>query len=115
MTLSGVQQGHDEGHDGALSGPVPRSTFPWMAHSFPGYRVIQQLYASARSVVVRAVCAADGQTVVIKQSSGELVAAEAARRVQHEYDLLCALRGVGIIEVREVIRDSSHVALVLES
>jgi len=86
-----------------------------MAHSFPGYRVTQQLYTSQRSTVERAVCAADGETVVIKQADCELVAVEAARRIQHEFDLLRALRGEGVIGVREIVRAGSHIALVIES
>ena len=86
-----------------------------MAHAFPGYRVVRQLHASGRSTVERAVCAADGQTVVVKQAAGEFVVVEAARRIQHEYDLLRLLRGDGVVGVHEIIRDGSHIALVIES
>ena len=60
-------------------------------------------------------CVADGQTVVLKQAANDLVAVEAARRVQHEYGLLRLLRGDGVIGVREIIRDGSHVALIIEN
>ena len=86
-----------------------------MAHSFPGYRATQQLYASPRSIIERAECAADGATVVIKQADDGVVVVEAARRIQHECDLLRSLRGDGVIGVREILRDGSHIALVLES
>ena len=38
-----------------------------MGHSFPGYHVVQPLYTGPRSLVERAVCAGDGQAVVIGQ------------------------------------------------
>jgi len=59
-----------------------QSIHPGMAHSFPGYRVVQPLYTSARSIVERAVCAGDGQTVVIKQSAGECGGRRRPQRIQ---------------------------------
>src|SRR6185295_14093930 len=86
-----------------------------MAHPFPGFLVVEQLYASSRSKVERALRRADNAAVVIKQSTAEVVAPEAMRRAQHEYDLLCAARGDGVIGVHALVRDGSRVALILES
>ena len=86
-----------------------------MPHSFPGYRVLQRLYASPRSIVERAIRVLDGRAVVIKQPQDEVVTADAARRIQHECEILRVLRGDGIIDVVEIARDGSHLALVLES
>ncbi|HET7499723.1 MAG TPA: AAA family ATPase [Kofleriaceae bacterium] len=86
-----------------------------MAHAFPGFRVVEQVYASGRSVVERAVRLADTALVVVKQASGDVVTAEAVRRAQHEYELLTALRGAGVVDVHALVRDGSHVALILES
>src|SRR5690242_19406254 len=86
-----------------------------MAHAFPGFLVVEHLYASSRVTVERAVRRADNAAVVIKQSSAEIVAPEAMRRAQHEYDLLCAARGDGVIGVHAMVRDGSHVAVILEA
>jgi histidine kinase len=87
-----------------------------MAHVFPGFQVVERIYASSRTRVERALRLVDSTLVVIKQSSVDVVAAEALRRAQHEHDLLGALRGTpGVIEVHAIVRDGSHVALILES
>src|SRR5262245_24977100 len=86
-----------------------------MAHAFPGFRVIEPIYTSARSLVQRAVREVDNALVVVKQSSRDVIAAEALRRAQHEYDLLTAARGNGVVDVHAMVRDGSHVALILES
>jgi len=65
-------------------------------------------------VVERAV-GADGETVVIKQPAGEFVVVEAVRRVQYEHDLLCLLRGDGVVDTRGIARDGGHIALITES
>jgi histidine kinase len=85
-----------------------------MAHAFPGYRALHRLRAGNRSTVDRAVRIADARTVIVKQPTGQLVAAEALARLQHEFDVLRSVRGPGVIEALEVIRDGSHAALVIE-
>jgi histidine kinase len=65
-------------------------------------------------VVERAIRLADHAPVVMKQAADGVIAAEAVRRAQHEHDLLIALRGAGIVDVHELLRDGSHVALVTE-
>jgi predicted ATPase/signal transduction histidine kinase len=57
---------------------------------------------------------AGGEVVVVKRATQDVVAAEALRRVQHEHDMLQLLRGPGIVEVRELVRDGTDVALVME-
>jgi hypothetical protein len=86
-----------------------------MPHAFPGFQVIETIYASSRSIVQRARRLSDDALVVVKQSSPDVVAAEALRRALHEYDLLTALRGTGIVEAHAIVRDGSRVALILES
>jgi signal transduction histidine kinase len=87
-----------------------------MAHVFPGFQVVERLYASSRTTIERAVRLSDNALVVVKQSSSDVVAAEALRRAQHEHDVLRALRDApGVIDVHAVVRDGSHVALILES
>ena len=85
-----------------------------MTHCFPGFRVIERIHASPRSTVSRAIRLADSATVVVKQASTDVVAAEPLRRVQHEYDILSSLRGAGVVEVQEILRDGRHAALVIE-
>src|SRR6185503_7311640 len=85
-----------------------------MPHEFPGFQVIERLYTSARSVVERAIRTADHAQVVVKQAAEGVITAEALRRAQHEHDLLSALRGAGIVDVHELLRDGGHVALVTE-
>jgi len=89
--------------------------YPWMAHAFPGFQVVEPIYASARSIVERAMRLADNAAVVVKQSSSDIVAAEAVHRAMHELDLLTAVRGSGVVDVHGMVRDGSHVALILES
>ncbi len=86
-----------------------------MAHAFPGYRRVQALCASPRSVIEQAIRISDGRLVVIKQAQHDAVAADAARRIHHEHAVLHSLRGDGIVEIVEMVRDGSRVALVLES
>ncbi|HMG53906.1 MAG TPA: serine/threonine-protein kinase PknK, partial [Kofleriaceae bacterium] len=52
--------------------------------------------------------------MILKQPAADLVAAEILGRVQHEYDLLRAVRGPGVIEVLDIVRHGSRAALVLE-
>ena len=85
-----------------------------MVHAFPGYREIRRLHAGRRSTVDRVERLGDARTVILKQPVADLVAAEMLGRVQHEFDLLRAVRGSGVIEALELIRDGSRAALVLE-
>ncbi|HSR99820.1 MAG TPA: AAA family ATPase, partial [Kofleriaceae bacterium] len=85
-----------------------------MSHEFPGYRALERLHAGPRSTVDRAVRLADDRTVIVKQPTGQLVAAEALARLHHELEVLHAVRGPGVIEALEVIRDGSRAALVVE-
>ncbi|HEY6175307.1 MAG TPA: AAA family ATPase, partial [Kofleriaceae bacterium] len=94
--------------------PVGRFLYR-MPHAFPGFHVVERLYTSARSVVDRAVRLADGAVVVVKQASADIVAAEALQRAQHEFDLLSALRGPGVVAAHAIVRDGSRVALILEN
>jgi predicted ATPase/signal transduction histidine kinase len=86
-----------------------------MGRLFPGYRVLDRIYAGPRSVVERAVRVADDRLVVIKYASGDVVAGEAARSVHHEHGLLRLVAGDGVVEVCETLRDGGQVSLVLES
>ncbi|HZJ67350.1 MAG TPA: hypothetical protein VFD36_27770, partial [Kofleriaceae bacterium] len=85
-----------------------------MAHEFPGYRTVERLHAGDRSIVDRALRVADARTVIVKQPTGKLVPAEAHARLQHEFEVLRAVRGPGVVEALEVIRDGGHAALVVE-
>jgi len=85
-----------------------------MVHAFPGFRGVQRLHTGSRSAVDRAVRVSDASAVILKQPAADLVAAEMLSRVQHEYDLLRSVRGPGVIEVFEIVRDGSRAALVLE-
>src|SRR6185436_16354059 len=67
-----------------------------------------------RSTVDRVVRLRDGRTVILKQPVADLVAAEVLGRVQHEYELLVAVRGPGVIEALELLRDGARAALVIE-
>jgi K+-sensing histidine kinase KdpD len=70
-----------------------------MPHAFPGFQVIETIYASSRSIVQRARRLGDDALVVVKQSSLDIVAAEALRRALHEYELLTALRGTALAPI----------------
>jgi histidine kinase len=85
-----------------------------MAHAFPGFRGIERLYSSGRSAVDRVVRVCDGRTVILKHPADGVVAADVLGRVQYEYDLLRTVRGPGVIEAFEIVRDGSCAALVLE-
>jgi histidine kinase len=84
-----------------------------MTSELCGYRVVEQLYSSQRSVVERAIRLRDGAAVVVKRSARSVVSAEALRRAQHEHDLITALRGDGVVACHELVRDGAAVALVL--
>jgi predicted ATPase/signal transduction histidine kinase len=87
-----------------------------MAHAFPGFQVVERIYASSRTTVDRAVRLSDSAVVVVKQSSPDVVTAEALRRAQREHDVLSALRGTpGVIDVHAIVRDGSRAALIVES
>src|ERR1041384_2451964 len=85
-----------------------------MVHAFPGYRESRRPPAGGRSTVDRVERLGDARTVILKQPVADLVAAEMLGRVQHEFDLLHAVRGPGVIEALELIRNGSRAALVLE-
>src|SRR5262245_14365314 len=85
-----------------------------MAHEFPGYRLAQRLHAGARSTVDRAIRVADGTLVILKQPTGEIVAADALARVQREFDLLRTVHGPEVVAALDIARDASRAALVLE-
>jgi predicted ATPase/signal transduction histidine kinase len=85
-----------------------------MVHAFPGYRDVRRLHAGRRSTVDRVVRLRDQRTVILKQPVADLIAAEMLGRIQHEFDLLRAVRGPGVIEALELLRDGSRAALVLE-
>lgn len=85
-----------------------------MAHAFPGFRDVQRLHTGSRWAVDRVVRVSDARTVILKHPAADLVAAEVLSRVQHEYDLLRSVRGPGVIEAFEIIRDGGRAALVLE-
>src|SRR5262249_58155321 len=85
-----------------------------MVHAFPGYREVRRLHAGRRSTVDRVVRLHDERTVILKQPVADLIAAAMLGRIQHEFDLLRAVRGPGVIEALELLRDGNHAALVLE-
>jgi predicted ATPase/signal transduction histidine kinase len=85
-----------------------------MASAFVGYERLENIYSSTRSVIDRARREVDGRRVVIKQAAPSVVAAEASRRVRHEVELLRALRGKGVVEVFDVMKDGGRAAIVLE-
>src|SRR4051812_28309872 len=86
-----------------------------MTSALTGYRVLETLHASPRSLVERVVRLADGETVVIKRAAEPCVASEALRRAQQEYDLLRAVRGDGVVAVHRVGRAHGRVVLELEA
>jgi histidine kinase len=85
-----------------------------MAHAFPGFREVRRLHTGSRAVVDRAVRVRDARRVILKQPASDLVATETLARLQHEYALLCTVRGPGVIEALEIVRDGSRAVLVLE-
>jgi predicted ATPase/C4-dicarboxylate-specific signal transduction histidine kinase len=52
--------------------------------------------------------------VVIKRSQGQAVSARQLTRYRNEYELLRSLDCPGVVKAYELLRDGSHVALVLE-
>jgi len=81
---------------------------------FPGFRATERLHTSSRSTVDRVVRLVDGATVIMKQPADDVVLAEAQRRLEHEFDLLCTLRGTGVVEAFAIVRDGNHAALIIE-
>jgi serine/threonine protein kinase len=86
-----------------------------MRHEFPGYQGTRQLYASARSSVEQVLRSADGAVLVLKQPLEAMLGSEALRRVQHEYALVTALRGPGVVAAHAVVRDAGRAGIVLEN
>ncbi|RTZ99304.1 MAG: serine/threonine-protein kinase PknK, partial [Deltaproteobacteria bacterium] len=66
----------------------------------PGFEIKKQLYGSDTYAVFRGVREKDGQRVILKMQQGENVSVEF---YQHEYDILQALDGDGIVKAVDLI------------
>jgi predicted ATPase len=84
------------------------------ALQLPGYQHGQPIHDSSAASVHRARRASDGACVVIKRSQGQSVSARQLTRYRNEYELLRSLDCPGVVKAYDLLRDGSHVALVLE-
>jgi predicted ATPase/signal transduction histidine kinase/tRNA A-37 threonylcarbamoyl transferase component Bud32 len=82
---------------------------------YPGYTGVEQIYLGARSTVYRARRIADDQRVILKIASAEHIAlAEARARLDHELELLTAIRSDRVIRAHDVETLGGEAMLVLQ-
>ncbi len=82
---------------------------------FPGYAVVERLYAGARSRVYRARSTGDGRNVVLKvANTSAAMIDEALARLRHEMAMLAQIRSDRVIRAIDAGRIGDDAVLVLE-
>ena len=85
-----------------------------MSVSFPGYRIVSDLYESRNSRIYRAIRLADTQPVIIKQLKDDYPAPEELTRYRQEFEITRALNETGIIKVHDKVQTNQGLIMILE-
>src|SRR5262245_58555801 len=80
----------------------------------PGYRISQELYASANSLIYRARRVADDQPVILKLLNQDFPSPERIAWFTREYDVLRNLHLPGVVEAYSLEYDQQRPMMVLE-
>jgi serine/threonine protein kinase len=80
----------------------------------PGYRISQELYASANSLIYRARRVADDRPVILKLLSQDFPSPERIAWFVRKYDVLCNLKLPGVVAVYSLEYDQQRPVMVLE-
>ena len=82
----------------------------------PGYEIdrAHPLHRSPRSVLYRARKLSDGRRVVLKTSPEEVPSRHRLAQIRREFDMTRRVAGHGVVEVLELLRAGSRLALVID-
>ncbi|MEM9221342.1 MAG: AAA family ATPase [Pseudomonadota bacterium] len=80
----------------------------------PGYQLIEQLYDSERSLIVRASRDSDGLPVIIKILKSEFPSLEELARFRREFEITSGISSKGVIRAHEIHRHGKGLVMVLE-
>ena len=80
----------------------------------PGYSLTEELHRGRKHIVWRATRESDGETVVIKSTSGDRVDERDLLDLTREFELLRALSLDGVVSAQEMVSRTDAVHLILE-
>ncbi|NJP08918.1 MAG: serine/threonine protein kinase [Leptolyngbyaceae cyanobacterium RU_5_1] len=85
-----------------------------MQTTIAGYEITEKLYESTNSLVYRAVCPANQQSVILKLLNSEYPSPETIAWFKREYEILRSLDLPGVVKADALINDQNRWVMVLE-
>jgi predicted ATPase/class 3 adenylate cyclase len=80
----------------------------------PGYRLVQRIYESENSLVVKATRERDGMPVVLKILKNDFPTIEELARYRREYEITSAIDAPGVVRGHDMQRHEKTLLMVLE-
>ncbi|MEM8664815.1 MAG: AAA family ATPase, partial [Pseudomonadota bacterium] len=80
----------------------------------PGYQLVEQLYDSERTLIVRAIRDSDGVPVVVKMLKSNFPSLEELARFRREFEITASVESPGVIRAHEIRRHEKALFMVIE-
>ncbi|MEO1104467.1 MAG: hypothetical protein AAFW98_12160, partial [Pseudomonadota bacterium] len=80
----------------------------------PGYHLVEQLYDSERTLIVRAMRESDGNPVIAKMLKSNFPSLEELARFRREFEITESIDSGGVIRAHEIRRHEKTLLMVIE-